>query len=99
MYCAALEFGKFVQVERTETEKRAKLIEIALKWLSRRDCVFPRDTAPDVVVEDIVRSYRAGEDILDPALFWREDIEDFAKENGVTGDPMVREFISRAKPA
>ena len=97
MFIPSLEYRRFVQRGRTAEEKRAKLTALALTWLKKRDCIFPKDTPIEVVVRDIEDSYERGLDILDPDLFPREDIIRFAEENGVAGDPMVIDFINRSR--
>ena len=93
MFIAALEFRKFLQRSRSESEKQSKLNELAAKWLSRRDCIFPKSTPIEVVEKAIVDEYNTGGDILDPEFFSKEDIIRFAQENKITSDPMVKKFI------
>lgn len=73
-----------------------KLMELADKWLKRKDCPFSKDTPKEVVAEDIEDSYNKGTDLLDPEMFWKEDLIAFAEENKITNDPMMKDFINRA---
>lgn len=93
MFIPPLEFRKYVQKPRNSDEKKQKLIELAERWLHRRDCPYPPTTPLSVVVADIQESYDKGLDILDPQFFTKEDIIAFAKENGLLSDPMVLAII------
>ena len=93
MFIAALEFRKFLQRERSESERQSKLTELAVKWLSKRDCIYAKTTPIEIVEKAIVDSYTNGDDILDPQFFTKEDIIAFAEENGITSDPQVKKFI------
>lgn len=94
MFDPALEYRKYVQRDRSEEEKRQKLANLASKTRTAK-----KDDRPlTVIMRMIMDSYIHGNDILDPEFFEREDIVQFAKENGIQDDPQVREFIRRAQP-
>ena len=97
MFIAALEYRRFLQGRRTEDEKREKLTELAKTWLKKRDCIFDKSTPLEIVERDILDSYEKGLDILDPELFSREDLINFAQSYGVAGDPMVIQFIQKSR--
>ena len=84
MIIPALEYRRFVQKPRTAKEKEAKLKSIASRT--------------KVSVPEILTSYEKGDDILDPDLFPKEDIIEFAKEEKIENDPLVLAFIQRSRP-
>lgn len=90
MYSQVLEYRKFVQTFRDAKQRRSKLLALASK-IKTDDPVMMR-------VEAILEAYRKGDDILDPELFDREDIIDFAEKHGIQNDPQVAAFIEMAKP-
>lgn len=73
-----------MQKPRTETERENKLTALAKRAKS--------------TVEAVLASYNNGDDILDPAIFATEDIEEFAREYKIDKDPMVQAFIKRSRP-
>ena len=94
MFNPALEYRKYIQKPRTPQEKDQKLIRLALK--EKKVCKL--NVPYQEIVREIARSFNAGEDILDPSIFSRESIIEFAKEHEIENDRMVREFIDRAQP-
>ena len=84
MIIPALEYRRFLQRPRTPAERKAKLASLVVK--------------AKVTEEQIIASYERGDDILDPDIFPKEDIETFAKEERIEKDPMVLAFIERALP-
>lgn len=94
MFNPALEYRKYIQKPRTATEKDQKLIKLALRFKELTKSVRPYQE----IIYEIARDFKAGNDLLDPEIFEREDIEAFAKENKISNDPMVLQFIERAKP-
>ncbi len=94
MFNAALEYRRYVQKEHSDDEKRQKLANLA----SKEKTVKKDDRPLKAIMAVIMDSYIHGYDILDPEYFEREDIEEFAKEYGIQGDPQVIEFIKRAQP-
>lgn len=90
MYKQVLQYRRFVQTFRSEVEKRNKLRSIAERMRG--------DGAVEAKMRAILEAFRRGDDILDPEFFDREDIVAFAEQNGVQNDPLVVEFIGRAKP-
>ena len=97
MFIPALELSKFCQVPRTDAERREKAAELARVWLTKRDCIFPKTTPIEGVQEDIINTFLSGQDILDPDLFWKEDIIQFAEDNGVASDPQVKNIINQSR--
>lgn len=94
MFIAALEYRKYLQKARSGDEKQTKLIALALK-----EKKLSRSNAPyQFFVKEIVRAFNAGEDILDPEIFPREEIVRFARENKIENDQKVQEFIELAQP-
>ena len=94
MFVPALEYRKFVQRNRTDQEREKKLADLAFKVK-----VSKKDNRPaTAIMREIMDSYLHGYDILDPEFFEKEDIEAFAKENGIQKDPQVIDFINRAIP-
>ena len=93
MFIASLEYRKFVQQPRTSDEKTKKLTDLAFKEKARTKSNLSYQEIMKTILED----YRVGVDILDPDVFPREDIAEFAKENKITNDPLVIEFIKKAK--
>ncbi len=94
MFIPSLEYRKYIQKPRTAEQKNKKLISLALR--AKR---IERSNKPyQEFVREIARAFNAGEDILSPDLFPREDIEAFAMENEITNDRMVTTFIDQAKP-
>ena len=95
MFNPALEFRKYIQRPRTAQERDQKLIKLALKEkkLSKSNSPYQE------IVREIARAYNAGEDILDPDIFPKEEIMEFAKENNIENDRTVLRFIERAQPA
>ena len=89
MFIAELELRKFLQKPRTQSEVDAKLAKLAER-VDKND--IPGASAR------ILRGYQMGEDIPDPAFFWREDIEQFAKDYHLTNDILVQRFIALARP-
>lgn len=83
-YIPALALRRYLQKDRTEGQIQKKLSSIARR--ARRG------------VEEILRSYERGEDILDPEIFPREDIIEFATTNKIINDPMVISAINAAMP-
>ena len=94
MFIASLEYRKYIQKPRTAEEKDKKLITLALKQKKLTKSVRPYQE----IIHEIVRDFKEGIDILDPEIFEREDIVEFAKENNILEDSMVQKFIERAKP-
>ena len=94
MFIAALEYRKYIQRQRTPEEKNSKLIALALKAKKLAKSNDPYS----VFVRDIERAFNAGEDILDPEIFPKEAIIQFAKENKIENDRKVKEFIELAQP-
>ena len=94
MFDPALEYRKFVQRARSDEEKQNKLASLAIKVRLMKKDIRPVQAIVSVILE----SYTHGDDILDPELFEREDIQSFAAENGIQDDPLVVEFINRAQP-
>ena len=94
MFIAALEYRKYIQKKRTPEQKENKLIKLALKEKKLAKSNHPYQE----FAREIARAFNAGEDILDPELFPREAIIEYARENGIENDRMVKEFIERAKP-
>lgn len=94
MFIPALEYRKYIQRPRTADEKNKKLISLALKEkkLSRSDAPYQE------FVNEIARAFHAGEDILDPEIFSKEAIAEFARQNKIENDRMVQEFINQAQP-
>lgn len=88
MFRLVLEYRRFVQSVRSERERQSKLLELAgrLKGSLAENA------------EAIRAAYLAGEDILDPDLFEREDIVSFAKKHGILHDPQVVVAIESAQP-
>lgn len=95
MFIAALEYRKYIQRPRTAQEKDQKLIKLALKEKKLTKSNRPYQE----IIRDIAGAFNTGEDILDPDIFPKEAIEEFAKEHGIENDRMVRQFIDRAHPA
>lgn len=93
MFIPALELRRYLQEERSESERDLKLVELATKWLSKRDCIYPKSTPLQAVIDDIVESYTKGLDILDPECFSKADLVEFAETYGLTKDPMVIKAI------
>lgn len=94
MFIAALEYRKYVQRPRTNDEKNKKLISLAL-----REKKLSRSKAPyQEFAKEIARAFNVGEDILDPEIFPREAIIEFARENKIENDRKVQEFIEKAQP-
>lgn len=94
MFTPALEYRKYIQKPRTPQEKDQKLIRLALK-----EKKVTRSNRPyQEIVREIARAFHAGEDLLDPEIFSKESIIEFAKENEIENDRMVRQFIDRAMP-
>ena len=89
MYNQVLEYRRFVQKFRTEKQKSDKLKALADK--------VRMVGSLDDKVKAILAAYRAGEDILDPDLFDRDDIIRFAEDNNIQHDPKVLEFINKAR--
>lgn len=92
MYDPALEYRKFCQKLRTEEQKRQKLAELAIKTRIRRKS---NEDLP-ALMNEILRSYMRGDDILSPEFFEKQDIIDFARENHISSDPQVIMFINNA---
>ena len=84
MIIPALEYRRFLQKPRTPAERKAKLAALVIRT--------------KLTEEQILASYENGDDILDPDIFPKEDIETFAKEERIEKDPMVLAFIERALP-
>jgi len=94
MFIASLEYRKYIQRPRTPEEKNNKLISLALKAKK-----LARSNEPySVFVREIERAFNAGEDILDPEVFPKESIIEFAKQNKIENDRKVKEFIELAQP-
>ena len=94
MFIAALEYRKYVQKPRTNQEKDQKLIKLALREKKATHSNLPYQD----IVREIARAFNAGEDILDPAIFPKESIIEFAKENKIENDRTVQKFIEQAHP-
>lgn len=94
MFIPALEYRKYVQKPRTADEKNKKLINLALKEKKVSRSNLPYQD----IVREIARAFHAGEDILDPEIFSKEAILEFAKENSIENDRTVQQFIEKAKP-
>ena len=84
MIIPALEYRRYLQRPRTIAARKAKLASLAIKTSTTED--------------EILASYESGEDLLDPSIFWREDLQAFAKENKIERDPLMVAFIARSKP-
>lgn len=84
-YIPALALRKYLQRDRTEGQVEKKLASIARR--------------ARVGVVEVLKSYERGEDILDPMIFPREDIIEFAKANKIINDPMVISAINAAMPS
>lgn len=80
-----LEYRIYIQKARTEAQKKAKLSKLAEK--------------AHTSITRILKEYAAGEDIMDPEIFEREDIIAFAEAYGIQNDPQVIRFINRARTA
>ena len=83
-YDPVLELRKFLSGGAGKAETEAKLAELAAGSGMGR--------------EEILSQFIRGEDIPDPAICEREAIEEFARENGLTGDAQVRAAIALARP-
>ena len=94
MFIAALEYRKYIQRPRTADQKNKKLISLALREKKATHSNLPYQD----IVREIARAYNAGEDILDPEIFPKEAIIEFAKENKIEEDRMVKMFIEKAQP-
>lgn len=84
LFDPVLEYRRFIQSERTEEERAAKLSALAEKG----------GTTADSILYEFFR----GDDILDPAICDRESIEAFAKRFRVQKDPQVLAAIALARP-
>lgn len=93
MFIPALEYRKYIQRPRTAEQKNQKLINLAL----RAKKIEKSNRPYQEFVREIARAFYAGEDILSPEIFPREDIEEFAKENGILNDNTVQKFIDLAQ--
>ena len=93
MFDPALEYRKFVQRKHTIDEKQSKLTSLALQVRAKN----PNKPLKDIL-NNIVDSYRKGDDILSYELFEREDIIEFATKNRILNDPQVQTFIALAEP-
>lgn len=93
MFDAALEYRRFLQKERSLQEKEAKLAALAAKSLQKTKSKLSLQEEKD----EIYRRYQSGDDLLDPAIFERESIEEFALKFKIQNDPQVVQFISMAK--
>lgn len=80
-----LEYRKYIQKDRTQSQKQNRLAKLALK--------------AQVTVKYILTGYAEGLDILDPEIFEKEAIIEFAEANGIQNDPQVKRAINAAKPA
>ena len=94
MFIPALEYRKYIQKPRTAEQKDKKLIALALR---ERKETGSKLSYQDIVRE-IARAFNAGEDILDPEIFPKEAIIEFAKENKIENDRTVQRFIEQAQP-
>ena len=94
MFIAALEYRKYIQKPRTAEQKDKKLINLALREKRETRSNLPYQE----IVREIARAYNAGEDILDPEIFSKEAIIEFAKENKIENDRTVLRFIDQAHP-
>lgn len=94
MFIPALEYRKYIQRPRSAEEKNKKLINLALKTKKVTRSNLPYQD----IVREIARAFNAGEDILNPEIFPKEAIAQFAKENKIENDPMVEKFIEKAMP-
>lgn len=92
----SLEYRKFNQVARTPEQKMKKLAQLAKRVRKHPEltiCFLPtRD-----IIAAILDGYHKGEDLLDPELFDKEDIIEFATSNGLMDDPQVQATIQAAK--
>ena len=79
-----LEYRIFIQSKRTKEETTAFLSAAATKG----------KTTP----AKILLGYANGDDILDPDIFFREDIEEFARAHGLEHDRQVIMAINKARP-
>ena len=94
MFNPALEYRKYIQKPRTAEEKDKKLIKLALKFKALTKSCRPYQE----IIYGIERDFKAGNDLLDPEIFEREDLVAFAEENKIINDPIMLRFIERAKP-
>ena len=85
IFIPALAFRRYIQKKRSESQISKKLDSVA-----RRARTSPIS---------VLKSYERGEDILDPSIFPREDIIEFAKTNNIINDPMVIAAINAAMPS
>ena len=92
-----LEYRRFTQVYRSEEEKAMKLNALAGTTRMHRELLIGK-LPKEKIIAAILDGYRRGEDILDPNFFDRQDIVDFATENGLLNDPQVLAAITAAKP-
>jgi hypothetical protein len=94
----ALELRRFLQVPRTEGQKTKKLAELALRVRKHPELTISVIPTDQGIIAAILEDYNRGGDILDPELFDREDIAEFALEYGIQNDPQVLASIAAAKP-
>ena len=94
MFIPSLEYRKFMQKRRTETEQERFITDLAFK--AKAASKDPRGWRE--IAAEILDDYEAGVDILDPEFFEREDIVEFAAKNGVADDPLVKRFIELSLP-
>lgn len=84
LYDPVAELRKFVAGGAGKAGFGAKLDELAAESGVGRD--------------EILIQFIRGEDIPDPAICEREAIEEYAEENGISGDPQVMAAVALARP-
>ena len=93
-----LEYRRFVQMPRTEEQKATKLDGLAQRVRKHPELTISVIPTDQGIIAAILEDYNRGGDILDPELFDREDIAEFALEYGIQDDPQVLASVAAAKP-